>query len=774
MKRFLLLLSAFMLTGTMMARQLTPEEALALAMGKLKAAQPVSTRARATGINATRVSLTHTEMKGQDMPLYYVYDIAEGGFIIASADDSAPALLGYTDSGDFTDAQQNQSLMAWLKDCSKALNYIVSMPEKTRSASVGTRALATSVKPLLGEIKWNQDAPYNLLTPLREGYSLDKGETETVHAPTGCVATALAQVMKYHQWPVKGTGSHTNENDTLQTIDFSQSTYQWSKMLPTYEGGESEESQLAVAQLLNDVGCALDMYYGYNGSGTTDDSALRAMTDHFGYDKSMRVLYRSEYSSEEWNNLLMTELNEQRPVIFGAMTQYGGGHEFVVDGYDTNGLYHVNWGLGGSSNGYFDINLMDPGIGRFTIAQSMMLGVKPDVEGTSVAKPDLVIIRHFRFDKELQQWTYWVRNLGLGDFTGEMGIAMESPTGEVTKLNTEKYDADPVVLFRVLKNSFDAPAAPGPGYKLYPYYCDVADGEIKRIPATYNGYSTLYSVEKDGGYIWDCNDNEIADLQFVCADVKHNFVGFAPQLNIILNNPAVSAKEYNRDISVDIYKIEENGEETRVCTGMAQVFIKPGQTREYVVKCTMAEEKIDAGVYMYYIYFNIGRIDYTMGSGSFKMVNVYPSNITYADFSLDKTEFRPDEKLTASMTVANTGGYDEKTLAFVVCRESDHKTVETIKLKYADIEADSSKTFTFSRAINYGPGEYVGTFYVDDKQLAESPAFRFTVVDPTNLDRILSAPDSDGKSTTYDLQGRPVKQLHKGKLYIGKDKFMLK
>lgn len=94
MKRFLLLLSAFMLTGTMMARQLTPEEALALAMGKLKAAQPVSTRARATGINATRVSLTHTEMKGQDMPLYYVYDIAEGGFIIASADDSAPALMG--------------------------------------------------------------------------------------------------------------------------------------------------------------------------------------------------------------------------------------------------------------------------------------------------------------------------------------------------------------------------------------------------------------------------------------------------------------------------------------------------------------------------------------------------------------------------------------------------------------------------------------------------------------------------------------------------------
>lgn len=772
MKKLIVFLTTFMLAGAMMARQLTPDEALALALGKMKAAQS-STRAQIATINTSRASLTHTEMSGQDVPLLYVYDLVEGGFIIASADDRASGLLGYTDSGNFDGARQNPTFMAWLKDCRKALSHISSMPEQTRSTLGSTRALSTSVEPLLGDIKWDQNAPYNLLTPLREGYSLDKAELDTVNAPTGCVATAVAQVMKYYEWPVTGTGSHTNKNDSTQTIDFSRSTYQWSKMLPTYEGDESEESQMAVARLMSDVGCALDMYYGYNGSGSGDDNILRAMTNHFGYDKSMRLVYRLECSSEEWNDLLMTELNEKRPVIFGATTQYGSGHEFVVDGYDTNGLYHVNWGLSGSYNGYFDMNLMDPGIGRFTMAQVMTLGVKPDVDGTSVAKPDLVMIRHFYFDKEKQQWTYWIRNIGLGDFTGEVGIAIESPTGQITRQTSEKYDADPVGFFNVLKNSFDAPAAPGPGYKLYPYYCDVTDGEMMRIPAIYNSNATLYSVEKDGVYIWDYDDSEIADIKLGEVTVKHNFVGFAPQLNLSVTNNAASFKEYNGQISVDISTIE-NDEERTVCMGMAQTFINPGETEEIIVKCNIGGEKIVEGEYMYYIYFNIGGIDYKLGSASFEMVNIPPSNITYADFSLNKTEFLPDEELIASMTVANTGGYDEKTLAFVICRQSDHKTVETIKLKNADIEAESSKTFTLVRAINFGPGKYVGNFYVDDVKLEEATAFSFTVGDPTSLDQI-TTPDTPFDSRLYDLNGRIISADRKGivirdgKVYIIKE-----
>ena len=783
MKKYILLLASLVLAGTMMARQLTPDEALALAMGKLKAAQPERTRAMATGVNVASVRLTHTETTSQNVPLYYVYNIAEGGFIIASADDRASSLLGYTDSGDFDGAKQNQSFMAWLKDCRKALSYIGSMPETTRSTSAETRALDTSVSPLLGEIRWNQNEPYNLLTPLRVDYSNDKADPDTVHAPTGCVATAVAQVMKYYEWPVTGTGSHTNLNDIEQTIDFSQSTYQWSKMLPAYEGGESEESQLAVAQLMNDVGCALDMEYGYDRSGAFYDEALRALANYFGYDKNMRLKYRSECSSEEWNDLLQTELNEQRPLIFNAGASSGGVHEFIVDGYDVNGLYHVNWGWGGRANGYFDINLMAPdfqGIGGYaggyTIGQSVIMGVRPDVEGTSVAKPELVMTRHFEFNEEVKQWTYIVSNNSLGDFTGEVGVAMESPAGEITKVMIEKHNDEPIVFTHPIKYSFDIPAVLGPGYKLYPYFCDKVGGEIKHISTYYNAICALYSIEEDGKYSWTPDVKDVADCKIVNVEVKHNFVGFDPQINLIVNNSAASAKEYAEDIYIDITTMVD-GEEKKVCKGMAQIFIKPGETKEVAVKCNIVEEefkgKIVEGEYKYHVYFGTGGNYYHKCSDSFEMVITLPSEITYSDFSVNKTELLPGEELTASITVTNTGGYDIRNLIFLILRLSDRAT-SIIELGDVDIEPNSKETFTFNKVLPYTPDEYLGSFFVDLMQLAEAPSFEIAVVDPTNLDKITSAPASNGKSAIYDLQGRPVKQLHKGKLYIGKDKFMLK
>lgn len=113
---------------------------------------------------------------------------------------------------------------------------------------------------------------------------------------------------------------------------------------------------------------------------------------------------------------------------------------------------------------------------------------------------------------------------------------------------------------------------------------------MMRIPAIYNSNATLYSVEKDGVYIWDYDDSEIADIKLGEVTVKHNFVGFAPQLNLSVTNNAASFKEYNGQISVDISTIE-NDEERTVCMGMAQAFINPGETEEIVVKCNIGGEK---------------------------------------------------------------------------------------------------------------------------------------------------------------------------------------
>ena len=784
MKKLILFLSSFLLTGTMMAHQLTPDEALALALGKMKAAQPERTRAQAASINAASVSLTHTEMSVQNVPLYYIYNIAEGGIIIAGADDRASSLLGYTDSGDFDGAKQNESFMAWLKDCRRALSHIDSMPEKTRSASAEPRALATSVQPLLGEIEWDLEAPYNLLTPMRVGYANEEAAPDTIHARTGCVATAVAQVMMYYQWPVTGTGSHTNMNDSTQTVDFSQSTYQWSKMLPAYKGDESEESKMAVAQLMYDVGCALDMEYRYDNSYAWNYDILKALANHFGYDKNMRLVFRTQCSTEEWNLLLMTELNEMRPVLFGAQAPLIGGHRFVIDGYDTNGLYHVNWGWSGRANGYFDMNLMDPDImgiggyaGGFTIGQDMVLGIKPDKEGTSVAKSDLVVYKQFNFDMQTQQWTYTISNYSLGDFTGEVGIAIESPTGEVAKLKTETFDAEPIGLYKMIDCSFSTPVASGSGYKLYPYYCDVTDGEMKRIPAPYNSYSTLYSVEEDGMYNWKVVLSEVADLDIVDVVVKHHFVGFDPLLNITLSNSAASVKEFADDICVEVSTMED-GEKKLVCSGLAQAFVMPGETKEIVVWCSQVEDqfvgKIVEGVYTYSIKMWIGGDYIDVDSASFEMVIIPPSDITYSDFAINKTEFQPNEELVASMTVANTGGFDMKTLELTIFRQSDFSLVDNIGLENSDIDVNSNETFTFKKAITFDPGEYIAVFFVDHKQLMEAPVFEITVGDPTSLDKIQSAPVNDVMSGIYDLLGRPVLQMRKSGLYIGKGKFLIK
>lgn len=787
MKKFLLLLASCVLTGTMMARQLTPDQALALAMGRLNTAQPGGAKARATGFSAASVRLTHTETTGQDVPVLYVYNIAQdGGIIIASADDRAPGLLGYTDGGDFAGAKQNKSFMAWLENCSKALSHIDAMPEQTPSAQYRTRALTTAVRPLLGEIEWDQGAPYNLLTPMREGRPSEDAELETVHAPTGCVATALAQVMMYHQWPVTGTGSHTNRNDSTQIVDFCQSTYEWSKMLPFYEGGESEESRMAVAELMRDLGCALDMDYGYAASGATDPDVLRALTDHFGYDKGMRLLYRYECSSEEWNRLLQTELNEQRPVIFSSEVTSGGGHEFVIDGYDANGLYHVNWGWGGMSNGYFDMNVMAPydhGIGGFvgnyTIEQVMTIGVKPDEEGTSVAEPELVMTRHFLYDQEEEVWYYKINNYGLGDFTGETGLAMESPTGEVARLTSYDCKEEPLCFYEYCTYTFGEPEIPGLGYKLYPYYCDVMGGEVKRIPALYNGYCTLESFEKDGEYYWGYIAKETAGVKIDSVEVKHNFVGFSPQLNITLSNSIYSEKEYAEDILIQIYKIEGE-EEIYVCQGKGQPFIKPGESQEIIVRCSDVKEefrgKIYEGEYRYYLYLTVGRAKYQMKSGTFDMVVVPPSEITYSDFDINKTEFLPGEELVASMAVANTGGYDMKTLSFVIVKIVDKKAkvVDSTDLRDVDIEAGSDDVYTFKKVLSYEPDEYFGVFFVNGKRVEGSPAFGFVIADPSAIDKVEAAPDGDGKKALYDLQGRPVQQVRKGEMYIiGKDKFVV-
>lgn len=292
-----------------------------------------------------------------------------GGFIVKAGGQ----IIGYGDAEQFDPQTAAPAMIEWMQAlaCQPASSY------DGREHAFTTSAVA----PLLGEIRWNQDAPFNNLCPQYE-----LGMT----APTGCVATAMAQVMRYHQWPLQGEGVHTYSpivmyGNTL-TANFGETNYRWGMMQPCYSASSSEESCDAVAELMLHCGISVNMEY-YSQSGASDTIVPRALSQYFRYDRSMAYRKREHYPTLEWLRIIHDELAAGRPVLaYGRST--AGGHAYVFDGMDENGLIHVNWGWGGMSNGYFNTSALTPasqGIGGsdggFNYSQRIITGIRPRIEG---------------------------------------------------------------------------------------------------------------------------------------------------------------------------------------------------------------------------------------------------------------------------------------------------------------------------------------------------------------------------------------------------------
>lgn len=290
------------------------------------------------------------------------------GFVVKAGNE----VIGYSERGTFDEQTAAPAMLEWIESMAQA-------DATTHDAGYGYTAEA--VQPLLGEIAWNQNSPYNDLCPQYE-----IGHT----APTGCVATAMAQVMYYHKWPVQGEGYHEYSPAVLvgNTIsaDFGNTFYQWGAMLPSYNAASSTESRAAVAELMLHCGISVDMFY-YTQSGALDIDVPPALTTYFRYDHSMAYRKREHYSTHDWLQLINEELKAGRPVLaYGRASS--GGHAYVFDGMDENGYIHVNWGWGGMSNGYFrtsDLTPASQGIGGsdggYNYSQRIITGIRPGIEG---------------------------------------------------------------------------------------------------------------------------------------------------------------------------------------------------------------------------------------------------------------------------------------------------------------------------------------------------------------------------------------------------------
>lgn len=344
-------------------------------------------------------------------PDYYIYNAgSDNGFVIIAGDERMETILGYALSGHF-DPENIPDGLAYMLESYTASAKKWKNQKNTRALSKPTAvtplAEITRVGPLLGDIAWNQDSPYNDQCPLIDGK----------RTLTGCVATAAGQIMKYHAYPEKGTGKKGD-------VDFANTTYDWGNMLPTYntQTPGTTEQRAEVAQLLHHVGVSVGMIYGTDGSASDNRTAARALRQNFDYSQKMDNALRLNYTDEEWIALLKNEIDHQRPVLYSGLSLRGG-HSFVCDGYDSEGRLSFNFGWG--KKGIF----MTLAENEFSSNNAAILGFVPNPKAASVA-PQISLFSSIHVSslslKKGQKFNAGMRisNYGLNNFNNELGIAI--------------------------------------------------------------------------------------------------------------------------------------------------------------------------------------------------------------------------------------------------------------------------------------------------------------------------------------------------------------
>lgn len=396
MKRLLLLLiSVFALVSASWADQITREQALA------KAQQFLSQKGLSRSLKVAETQMSRARARGKSTPdYYYVFNAGQNqGFVIISGDDATEEVLGYSSSGAF-DLNNIPPAMEAL------LNYYseqISMIQQGKAQAAPRRVAHSAVSPFM-TVKWNQREPYNLKT--MTGYYSNTGGT--FQCVTGCVATAMAQVV-YHQHFVDKIQSEIPgyQNQTIYKAGTGYmnaipagTVLDWANMLDTYTGDETDVKKEAVANLMMYCGVAVQMHYTKDVSSASNSNIPDALKNYFGYSKGTRFIKRTNYSDDDWDNLIYNEIASGRPVIYGGQTKSNSGHSFIVHGYDGAGKYAINWGWGGYQDNYFTLDNLTPsdqGTGGGKIGE----GYNFDQEAViNLAKEDGTFSEQVRFTTE--------------------------------------------------------------------------------------------------------------------------------------------------------------------------------------------------------------------------------------------------------------------------------------------------------------------------------------------------------------------------------------
>lgn len=691
----------------------------------------------------------------------------ENSSLILSADDGTPAVLGILDSP-IPEKLDNPEFLYWMDKYSSQIEWLRKNP-----SAPSTRAEEPAVKEAIGPLlttKWDQGTPYNDLSP----------DVNGKRSFAGCVATAMSQVMNYHEWPEKGVGSHSYKAETAgktMSCDFSKITFDWGNMLDSYGGTSTEAQKKAIADLLYACAVSVDMNFSPDGSGAWSENVPGALVNYFNYDKALKIEYRDYYTQTEWNDKVYEELTNYGPVYYAGSSD-DGAHAFVCDGYK-DGYFHINWGWSGSLDGYYLLSALFPGTqqgaggstGAYNFDQLLLHGVQRPQEGS---KMDPVIL--YPWGYYFSQTTIplnvalsvngWVMNYSTNRVNGLLGLIIEASDGKQLIVegvtvkndnnNSAKYSCNPVEGNWNYACKLPEDIAEGE-YVVYPAIRVEGSDEWIKIPAK-RGYSSAHIMKVSGRYA-TFTPESIAQIRMSGSSISgRTFVGKKVNIDTKITNS--TNLDYEGVVRLSVRDDEDN----EVALGRREyVWVKAGESLEYnyvskllSVDVFGAPADIKAGKY------TIGFVDAITGHWISDVMTMNYEVAPETVISVDRFYFNGDSNnadpsnLEFILKINCIKGYFTDGMDLTIWTApivGDWTYVSTISTGDLDIEAGKSVELNLKGKIDepvIGMRYIVGAWY-DGKQYGDGIFFTVTSAGIEDLEM-----DSIMRTDVYNMSGVKV------------------
>lgn len=726
------------------ATVLTPQQALARA----EASQQLSAVRRAMPAARTSTMRLTRTISRSGAPTVYVFG-SDNAFVVTSADNIGAPILGYGDSAADKIAPE---LEYWLDTYSREIAWArahgVNTIYRTATATDTLAAIAPLVKT-----KWNQEEPYSNDCPVLDNQ----------HCVTGCVATALAQVMKYHEYPEVASGQvdywlNRNKSDSLHvTLDLDTVRFDWRNMTDTYDSKSTATENAAVAQLMFACGAACGMDYGIGESGTAAIKAAEAMVKNFKYDRGIHFYYRDYYNLADWQNIVYNQLKDYGPVQYSGQSD-SGGHSFVCDGYSQDGYFHINWGWGGMSDGYFLLTSLTPGeqgVGGsgsgegFNFDQSIIGCVRPFV-ADSKYYPDIMWSSDFTTSTtsaslgETVKFSGMYYNFGIAEVSGNMGVKLTPATGSATYVKGMGIDLKSYYGYSYFDVTLPASLADGT-YTVTPAV--YANDQWYDVPVKISNQQNVTMTVSNGTCTFTAGTTAYASATDVTL-VSPIYIGCQFELTATLTNSTNA--EYLNSIEAALTDTSYNV----IATGEAySVDIPANSSTPLDYKSTFKAvegDTLSAGTYYLMLIDNSYHILSTPVQVTVNAATGHKLSCTapaYVESS--------DKDLTMTATVTNETGYFAGEVRLYIFRSTGGGDIASYGSQALYLQAGDSKSLTFSGTFDVGiDGDtYIAQVFADGSAISDATYFTYKVETTGITDVNTSSNDS---TRYFNLQGIAV------------------